>query len=95
MNESDLNYSGLNLQEDSRRHYYIAVIIAVGFLLRWHGLTGQSIWLDEAFSIYNSQQSLSYILGLKGNTPPLYYLLLHFVAKFVLVLCEFLDFLRK
>ena len=78
MNSSDLKYSGLHLQEDRRRHYYITVIIAVGFLLRWHGLTGQSIWLDEAFSIYNSQQSLFYILGQKGNTPPLYYLLLHF-----------------
>ena len=61
-----------------KRNYLIAVIIFLGFLLRLYGLTDQSIWLDEACSIYYSQQPLSHILGLKDNTPPLYYLLLNF-----------------
>jgi uncharacterized membrane protein len=61
-----------------KRNYLIAVIIFLGFLLRLYRLTDQSIWLDEAWSIYHSQQPLSQIIGLKDNTPPLYYLLLHF-----------------
>jgi 4-amino-4-deoxy-L-arabinose transferase-like glycosyltransferase len=70
--------NNLRSRTDRKRNYLIAIIIILGFLLRWYSLTNQSIWLDEAFTIYNSQQSLSYILDQKGNTPPLYYLLLHF-----------------
>jgi hypothetical protein len=73
-----INDDNLHSRADANRNYLIAVIIMLGFLLRWYKLTDQSIWLDEAFTIYNSQQAISHILDQKGNTPPLYYLLLHF-----------------
>lgn len=70
--------SNLHLWKETKRNYLISIIIFLGFLLRLYGVTDQSIWFDEALSIYYSQVPLSDVLGLRSNTPPLYYLLLHF-----------------
>ncbi len=63
--------------KSNKKNCLIIIIIFIGFLLRLYNLSYQNIWLDEAFSIYHSQQSLAHILDLKDNTPPLYYLLLN------------------
>ncbi len=41
----------------------------------------QSIWRDEAFSIFVAQRPLSFIFTSLGFEPPLYYALLHFWVK--------------
>ena len=61
----------------NQNKYWIITILLIGFLLRLYELSYQSIWLDEALSVYYSQMTLTQILSLKGNTPPLYYLLLN------------------
>lgn len=61
----------------NQKKYWIIAILFLGFLLRLYKISYQSIWLDEALSVYYSQQTLTHIINLKGNTPPLYYLLLN------------------
>lgn len=58
--------------------WVLLFIIILGFALRTYTLGHESIWLDEAFSIYHSQQGVAHILSLKDPSPPLYYILLHF-----------------
>ena len=67
-----------------RRRLIMAVeLIVVGmlaFIVRWLGITRQSLWLDEAYSVYLSAHRLPQILGFTASSdahPPLYYLLLH------------------
>lgn len=58
----------------------LAVILA-GLFLRVFCLGKQSIWLDEAWSIWMSKMSLSQIVTTPENSPPLYYLALHFWVR--------------
>ena len=54
-------------------------LVIIGTILRLVFLADKSIWLDEAYSISLSQQTLSDLLRLvaeSDNHPPLYYLLL-------------------
>jgi len=55
----------------------IYLILILGFILRLLLLGNQSIWLDEAFSIYHSQKPAYEILALDDPSPPLYHLILH------------------
>ncbi|MBU0756911.1 MAG: glycosyltransferase family 39 protein [Nanoarchaeota archaeon] len=55
----------------------IILIVALGCLLRTLLLTEEDIWLDEAFSVYQSHKSVGYIIELTDQTPPLYNILLH------------------
>src|SRR5438270_889766 len=53
-------------------------ILLLAFALRLYNLEGQSIWGDEAFSIYTAQQSVGNLLSSGADLhPPLYHLLLH------------------
>ncbi len=60
-----------------------AEMVAVGviaFLVRILGVTRQSLWLDEAYSVYVASHRLPQILRFTVSSdahPPLYYLLLH------------------
>ncbi len=70
------------LAQNKKIYFILALIILAGFFLRIDNLTSQSIWFDEAFSIYHSQQDLAHVINLKDSSPPLYYLLLHFWIGF-------------
>src|SRR4030067_2169863 len=59
-------------------YFILGLILITGFLLRIHKLSSQSIWLDEAGSIYHSQQNFIHAITFKDSTPALYYVLLHF-----------------
>lgn len=61
---------------------YLILVLLLGFLLRLYNLSYQSVWFDEAFTIYHSQQSIAHIFGLNDTSPPLYYLVLHFWIQF-------------
>ncbi len=53
-----------------------AAIVALACFLRLHGLGGQEIWIDEAFSFYVATTGEMLRALLIEHTPPLYYLLL-------------------
>lgn len=58
----------------------LLVVGVVALVVRWLGVTRQSLWLDEAYSIYLSSHRLPQILGFTASSdahPPLYYVLLH------------------
>lgn len=61
----------------------VADLVVVGSLAlaaRWFGLTRQSLWLDEAYSVYLSAHRLPEIIGFTSGSdahPPFYYILLH------------------
>lgn len=58
----------------------IIALAVVGGILRLIGITRQSLWLDEAYSVYLSAhrfpQILMFVSGSDAH-PPLYYLILH------------------
>src|SRR6266849_1006024 len=62
----------------------LVLVISVGALLRIVKLGSESLWLDEAYSIYTSQESLPEIVPeiSKDVHPPLYYFALHYWLKF-------------
>jgi len=61
----------------------LVVVISLGALLRIAKLGSESLWLDEAYSIYTSQESLPVIVQeTSGDVhPPLYYFALHYWIK--------------
>ncbi|MDP3046727.1 MAG: glycosyltransferase family 39 protein [Chloroflexota bacterium] len=75
-----------NIQHDFRRMptwqtgpLFALVIVALGFALRVHHLASQSLWYDEAFSVYLAGMGLGDIIARTAADihPPLYYFLLH------------------
>lgn len=65
--------------------YALPLILVVAGALRLININSQSIWLDEAFSIYIANQPLDRMLDIiiKHDTPPpLYYVLLHYWLGF-------------
>ncbi|MDO9065792.1 MAG: glycosyltransferase family 39 protein, partial [Chloroflexota bacterium] len=75
-----------NIRQDSRRmptrqtgSLIALVVVAVGFALRVHNLASQSLWYDEAFSVYLARMGLGEIIARTAADihPPLYYFLLH------------------
>lgn len=71
------------IRDDNTKSTYfiLGLILVTGFLLRIYKLSSQSIWLDEAYSIYHSQQNFIHAISLKDTSPALYYVLLHFWIK--------------
>lgn len=59
------------------KKYLILIIILIAFAVRLYGITPESIWLDEAFSIYHAQQSLDHIINLQDPNPPLHLIVLN------------------
>jgi hypothetical protein len=64
-----------------KKNKYLFLVAIGGFLLRLYQIDFQSIWYDEAFSIFHSNKDLAHILTLNDNTPPLFWILLHFWIK--------------
>jgi uncharacterized membrane protein len=56
---------------------YLVAIVVLGAFFRLYHLNEQSIWYDEAFSIRFAELTLSQIWFLQENSPPLYYVILH------------------
>lgn len=60
--------------------WWLIGFLVVSLLLRLYAITAQSIWLDEAYSVFIVKFDLSYIWDFTINYdkhPPLYYILLH------------------
>ena len=58
----------------------LAILGVAAFAVRWLGLTRQSLWLDEAYSVYLSAHRLPEIIGFTSGSdahPPFYYIALH------------------
>lgn len=72
------------IRGDNTKSTYLilGLILVAGFLLRIYKLSSQSIWLDEAYSIYHSQQNFMHVISLKDTSPQLYNVLLYFWIKF-------------
>ncbi|MDD1720574.1 MAG: glycosyltransferase family 39 protein [Euryarchaeota archaeon] len=59
----------------------LLAITLLGLALRTYHLTAQSIWYDEAYSVWIAKLSVSQLVteaAANDNHPPLYYLLLHY-----------------
>ncbi len=54
------------------------IIIIVGGFLRIYDLGAESLWYDEAHSVYSSSQDLAVVISGQQNNPPLYFIFLHF-----------------
>ena len=79
LSRSAIGLSILDQRLFSRPMLALAGLVIIGTVLRLFFLADKSIWLDEAYSISLSQQTLSDLLRLvaeSDNHPPLYYLLL-------------------
>lgn len=58
----------------------LSLVLGIGMLTRLHDLAEDSLWLDEAFSVYVAQQPLGRMMEIitqHDTPPPLYYALLH------------------
>ncbi len=56
---------------------YLLAILLLSAILRIYDLPRKSIWLDEGYSLVLSQQSLTDIYFQNQDSPPLYYVFLH------------------
>ena len=68
------------MKERRLRAVAIALLVAIGIGVRTWNLTGEPMWLDEAYSTYAAGHSLSFlwrVVPLYESHPPLYYTLLH------------------
>ncbi|MBX3010648.1 MAG: glycosyltransferase family 39 protein [Caldilineaceae bacterium] len=69
----------------ARSHLALGCITLLGLAIRSYALARQSIWLDEAFSIWLAQQHLvdlwAWLIKIDQH-PPLYYTLLHYWLQF-------------
>ena len=69
-------------KEKIKVDYFVLVILIVGILLRFYGLSSESIWIDEIISIESSSLSFidiinpTYASGSEYANPPLYTLFL-------------------
>ncbi len=62
----------------------LLLLLAAGALLRFYGLSTESLWFDEAYSVWVARHSIDWHIALSMQRifPPLYYLLLHFWLPF-------------
>jgi len=70
--------------KDIIRYIFIASILIIAIVVRYWGLGEKSLWIDEfiAYSIAGKKSFIdSYIYMLAENSPPIYYLYLHFWIK--------------
>ena len=61
---------------------FLLKILLVGFFLRLFDLDGESLWLDEGYSIKFANLKVLQIFFAQENNPPLYYVILHFWVYF-------------
>jgi mannosyltransferase len=72
LSKSELNY----------RSILLPAILLLGLFFRLYKLGGESLWLDEALSIKYAHLNLSQIIIQQRETPPLYYIVLHWWIHF-------------
>ncbi|MFZ0548212.1 MAG: glycosyltransferase family 39 protein [Candidatus Promineifilaceae bacterium] len=62
----------------SHLRWWLLSILLFSFLLRAWNLGGKSLWIDEAFAVWNAERTPAEILAeTHDNHPPVYYLMLH------------------
>ena len=67
----------------SRFRWWLLTLFLLAFLLRAWNLGGKSFWLDEAFSFWNADRTLTLVWnGVFDNHPPAYYLMLKYWKAF-------------
>ncbi len=70
------------MAENRRREkFFLLALLLVGFLIRFWGLTAQSLWRDEVDTYVFATRSWSQVLGMftrPGENGPLYFLLMRF-----------------
>ena len=66
----------------NKRSVLLGVILLVGLFFRLHNLGGESLWLDEASSVKYAQLNFFHIFSQYKETPPLYYIFLHWWIRF-------------
>lgn len=63
----------------TRFRLWLLTLLLLAFLLRAWDLGGKSLWLDEAFSVWNAERPVEAIWSeVNDNHPPTYYLMLHY-----------------
>ena len=70
-----------NLKKNKKTYLILALIILLGLALRLYNLGEQSFWIDEAYSVRETQFSLGRIISGTDPTPPLYYSFLFFWTR--------------
>ena len=63
------------------KYGWLIIILFIGIILRMYGLSTESIWLDEGYSIVTAKLDLLQVALVQDDVPPLYYLLLHWWIK--------------
>ncbi|GBC60941.1 hypothetical protein DENIS_1901 [Desulfonema ishimotonii] len=61
----------------NRKDVLLAAILCLSFILRIYDLGGESIWLDEGYSVSFAKMKTGEIFCLQDTNPPLYYMILH------------------
>lgn len=62
-----------------RYQWFLLALLLFAFLLRAWNLGGKSLWLDEAFAVWNAERTPAQIWNeVNDNHPPTYYLMLHY-----------------
>ncbi|MBI2664403.1 glycosyltransferase family 39 protein [Candidatus Woesearchaeota archaeon] len=69
------------MDDATKKYLIIGGILLLAVAVRLYGLTAESIWFDEAFSIYVAQQPASTIMSLPDTNPPLHILGMSFLVK--------------
>jgi mannosyltransferase len=71
----------MNLRWINKTHIILLLILILATVLRFHGLSTESYWLDETVSIDYAKKDVPSIIDSTYSNethPPLYYILLHF-----------------
>jgi mannosyltransferase len=65
--------------------FFVLIIVFLAFLVRFHNIDKEDIWLDEAYSLYVAEQpsfvDLINNMSTYEDNPPLYYISLHYWIK--------------
>lgn len=77
-----MTWAKLDLKRN--RAVLLVLILALSLGLRLYSLASESLWFDEAYSVWVARHGVSWQLGqsLQRIFPPLYYVLLHFWLAF-------------
>ena len=61
----------------------VGLVVFATFFTRWYRIGAESLWLDEATSVFLARMSIDQIIGWTAADvhPPLYYILLHFFLR--------------
>ena len=73
----------LQVRRSKGYYFAIGISVAAGLILRWWNLGGESLWFDEAYTAWAARQPIAQLIDVVrvDNSPPLYYLFMHFWTR--------------